>query len=78
VPLEKQGVSTLPENLYSPLVFNGVFVAQSLVFFEVLYRSLSVDIVFIKNSLKIPKGVISICKSKKGRKYNGQMEKNKQ
>jgi hypothetical protein len=40
VSLEKQEVPTLPEHLRSPLVFNGVFVARSLVFFEVLCRSL--------------------------------------
>jgi hypothetical protein len=33
VSLEKQEVPTLPEHLHSPLIFNGVFVARSLVFF---------------------------------------------
>jgi hypothetical protein len=78
VSLEKQEVLTLPEHMRSALVFNGVLVARSLVFFVVLCRSLFVDIVFIKNSLKIPKGVIRIRKSKKGRQYNGQTEKKKQ
>jgi hypothetical protein len=75
VSLEKQEVLTLPEHLRSPLVFNEVFVAWSLVFFGVLCRSLFVDIGFIKKSLKIPKGVIRICKSKKGRKCNGQTKR---
>jgi hypothetical protein len=57
VSLEKQEVPTLPEHLHSPLVFNGVFVARSLVFFGVLCRSLFVDIVFIKKSLKIQNNI---------------------
>jgi hypothetical protein len=38
VSLEKQEVPTLPEHLRSTLVFNGVFVARSLVFFGVHVR----------------------------------------
>jgi len=31
----------------------------------------------LRKSLKIPKGVIRICKSKKDRKHNGQKKKDK-